>query len=356
MNTGNKSKNQQFTLRWRLPLVYRVGLIAFCMITVVRGYSRADDIWALNTRLVPGMNLGNGLEAPTEGAWGLKLDGLYFEVIAKAGFKSVRVPVRWSAHALESAPYTIDGRFFERVDWVLEQAQKHQLAVVLNVHHYDELYRDPAGHRARFLAIWQQIATRYANRPDTVYFELLNEPNDTGENQLGIQAWDELLLAGLSVVRDSNPHRPIIVGGTPWNGYESLASLTLPDQDRRIIVTFHYYLPFHFTHQGAPWIGESRGWLGTKWEGTDAEVEEIASHFDVVKRWSERHDRPIYLGEFGAFQRADIGSRVRWTAEVARQAEQRKFSWSYWEFASGFGIYDRSQATWVEPLRKALLP
>src|SRR5262245_45593506 len=50
-------------------------------------------------RLGRGMNLGNALEAPQEGEWGVRLRAEYFSAIKKAGFTTIRLPVRWSAHA-----------------------------------------------------------------------------------------------------------------------------------------------------------------------------------------------------------------------------------------------------------------
>ena len=39
---------------------------------------------------------------------------------------------------------------------------------------------------------------------------------------------------------------------------------------------------------------------------------------------------------------------------LAREAEARGFSWAYWEFGAGFGVYDREKKEWREPLLKAL--
>lgn len=46
--------------------------------------------------------------------------------------------------------------------------------------------------------------------------------------------------------------------------------------------------------------------------------------FAKVAAWSEKNNRPLYLGEFGAYQAADMPSRVRWTDYVARAAEKER--------------------------------
>src|ERR1043165_4324095 len=97
------------------------------------------DAFTMNRRLARTVNIGNALEAPTEGEWGVTIKDEYFQIIHDAGFTAVRLPVRWSAHALKEAPYTIDAAFFDRVDHVVNQALSQHLAVIVNVHHYEEM-------------------------------------------------------------------------------------------------------------------------------------------------------------------------------------------------------------------------
>src|SRR5207237_6594536 len=132
------------------------------------------DIRAANAKLGRGINLGNALEAPQEGEWGVRLKAEYFAAIKKAGFATVRLPVKWSAHAKSDAPYTIDPEFAERVDWAVDQALANGLNIIVNVHHYDEMNTKPDEHLPRLIALWRQIAARYKDRSAGVYFELLN--------------------------------------------------------------------------------------------------------------------------------------------------------------------------------------
>src|SRR5437588_6851367 len=97
----------------------------------------AGDIHAINKKLGRGINLGNALDAPREGAWGVTLKAEYFKAIKEAGFDTVRLPVKWSAHAEGKPPYTIDPKFAERVDWAMDQALANKLNIIVNVHHYD---------------------------------------------------------------------------------------------------------------------------------------------------------------------------------------------------------------------------
>lgn len=303
------------------------------------------------TDLGRGVNFGNALEAPEEGAWGLTLSEELFAAADEAGFDTIRLPVRWSGHALEAAPYTIDPAFFARVDWAVDQGLGRGQTVVLNMHHYAEIMSDPAGQRERYLALWRQIAERYRERPPQLVFELLNEPSE-----MSAAEWNGLMRAALETVRASNPTRTVVIGGVEWNSLSTLDQLDLPADDPNIIATFHYYEPFEFTHQGAEWNDDAQAWLGTTWEATPDQLADLRGDLDAVAAWSKRNNRPVWLGEFGAYRYGDMESRVRWTSAVAREAEARGVDWAYWEFAAGFGIYDPQTGAWNAPLRTALIP
>lgn len=311
----------------------------------------APDAFAACKALGRGVNLGNALEAPKEGDWGVKLEASFFPQIKKAGFQHVRVPTKWSAHAAAEAPYTIEAAFFARIDWVLDEAEKAGLAVVLNVHHYDEMDKDPDHDLDRLIGLWKQIAARYRNRPASLYFELMNEPHDKLNDE---GKWNACIEPLLKAVREMNPTRPVIVGGAWWNGIWAVLKLKLPD-DPNLIVTVHCYNPHEFTHQGAPWAKDSEKWLGRKWSGTPEELKKMCDELDIAVAYGKEHKRPIYLGEFGAFEKADMASRAAWTKTLAREAEARGWSWAYWEFCAGFGVYDREKKEWRGELKEALM-
>jgi endoglucanase len=307
----------------------------------------APDTGASPPRLGRGVNLGNKLEAPAEGDWGAPVEAWMLTTIRQGGFATVRLPTRWSAHAATSPPYAIDPAFVDRVTWVVDQALSAGLMVVLNVHHYEEIFSDPQGQRDRLLALWRQIGTQFRDYPNSMVFEVLNEPHGS----LTPELWNALLVDALAVIRESNPDRYVILGTGEWGGIGAMNRLQLPDDDR-LIFTFHYYAPFLFTHQGAEWVSGSDAWLGTTW-GTSQDSAAVRNDFDTVAAWAAQHRIMVFMGEFGAYSRAAIGDRVAWTAFVAREAERRGFSWAYWEFDAGFGAYTNGQ--WNE-LHQALIP
>lgn len=313
----------------------------------------ADDATHQAARaLGRGVNLGNCFEAPKPGEWGVTYQPEFPRLIKAAGFDHIRIPSKWSAHAGNEPPYTIAPEYFALLDQAVDQSLAAGLKVVLNIHHFDELDRDPESSRPKLLALWKQLAEHYRDRSQDLYFELNNEPHD----KLTTAAWNAMLPAILKEVRATNPDRFVIIGPGMWNNVNELARLELPADDRRLIATFHYYEPFHFTHQGAEWAEGSDQWLGQTWTATPEQLKRLRDDFDKASRWAKDQSRPIYLGEFGAYQKAPLDSRVTWTNAIAREAEARGFAAAYWEFAAGFGVYDRQTKDWRAPLLKALIP
>ncbi len=321
--------------------------------------------FALAKAMGRGVNMGNMLESPkADGDWGVVPDKAndytgFVALAAQAGFTHVRLPVRWSNHAGTDAAAQIDETFAKRVDAMVDAALARNLIVVLNMHHYRQLdgdNQDPGEFAVasdvvdqRFLNMWRQIATRYAARPDSLIFEIYNEPH----GRLNSSKWNDLAAQALAVVRQTNPTRAVVLGPTQWNSADLLAQLAVPN-DANLIFTFHHYEPFNFTHQGAEWVSPILPTGVTCCSATQTQT--IARNFALAQDWSAAKKYPIYLGEFGAYLKADTPSRVAYTRQMREQAESRSMPWSYWELAAGFGLYDPATNTWRAELRGALLP
>lgn len=308
------------------------------------------DPFVQNQKLARTINLGNILEAPNEGDWGLTLEEHYFSTIADAGFTGIRLPVRWSTHTASEPPYTVDHDFLARVDWAIDKALENDLSIVVNMHHYTEMMEHPQEHLPRLLSIWGQLSNHFKERSDDLILELFNEPND----QFTPELWNDYLTQIIDTVRTADSLRTLMVGTASWGGIGGLDLLELPP-DPNLIVTVHYYRPFHFTHQGAEWSDGSEAWLGTNWGQTNEDYAALVYDFNRVKSWSVKYNRPIYVGEFGAYHRAEMAYRILWTQAVVNVCEDRDLSWGYWEFASGFGAFDRSTGEW-NALLGALIP
>lgn len=319
--------------------------------------SVTGETCATARKLGRGINFGNMLEAPREGDWGVRVEPVHID-LATAHFRTVRLPVRWTNHAAVTVDATVDEAFARRVDSVIDQLLARGLYVILDLHHYSQLFGDalhpnearvaPEILEERLVNIWRQLGERYRHRSSRLLFELLNEPH----GKLDAESWNRLLARLLPVVRQSNPNRVVLVGPTYWNGVRDLDKLRLPP-DRNLIVAFHNYDPFPFTHQGITYLPKPFPTGATCCDA--AQRKQVVDAFDTAKRWSEATGYPLHLGEFGAYQAADMASRESYTRLVRDEAEKRGFGWTYWELASSFGVYDAKAGRWVEPIRRALL-
>lgn len=312
---------------------------------------------ALAHALGRGINMGNMLEAPREGDWGVRLDDAYIDKVAGT-FTTVRLPVRWSNHAAPTADAALDEVFAARVDRAVDALLAKGMYVILDMHHYSQLSGDklhpnefavdPAVMETRLVNMWRQIAVRYQDRSPKLLFELLNEPHE----RLDGDAWNALAARALAAVRESNPTRAVLIGPGYWNNPRELPRLRLPP-DRNLIVAIHTYEPFSFTHQGIKWLPKP---FPTGTTCCDAAQRKAAvDPLDAARRWSQENGYPLHLGEFGAFSAADMKSRETYTRLIRDEAERRGIGWTYWEFASSFGVYSPGTGTWVEPIRRALL-
>ena len=273
-----------------------------------------------------------------------------FARIKQGGFSTLRVNLQAFAHM--DGARRLDPRWLETLDWVVREAGRAGLTIILDEHDSGPCAENVPSCRERLLAFWRQVAERYRMSPATVLFEPLNEPN----GELTPERWNALLIDVLAIIRRTNPTRWLVVGPGRFDDPKALPPLRLPERDRRILVTVHYYEPFSFTHQGTTWTTPSREKLvGITW-GTPADRVAVAQDFDSLSAWSRDHARPILLGEFGAYDKGDMTSRVAWTSAVARAAEQHGMAWCYWQFDGDFIVFDEKRGTWVKAIHDALVP
>jgi len=285
------------------------------------------------------VNMGNALDAPSEGKWGHTIESRSFKVIADAGFDTVRIPVRWSAHTGGGPDYKIKERFFRRVTEVIDQALANNLQVILNIHHFEELNEDPEKYSAKFLALWSQIAPRYKDLPESVYFEVVNEPN--GEFKGDVMR--RIVTEAFKKIRETNPTRIIIMGGDEWSNIKTLPSIP-SIQDPNQVYTFHYYDPYKFTHQKASWT-DLKNSRSVSW-GSGRDKSELRAAADYAARVQKETGVPIFIGEIGAFEKAPYEDIVEYTRETRKAFENKGLSWCVWNFAGTFPFYDTESRRW----------
>jgi endoglucanase len=332
-------------------------------------------------RFSRGVNFGNYLEAPRGQNWGMRYDTRDLDNVKKEGFDHIRFPIAWHHYAGPEPQFKLEPEIFAKVDLLVTNALTRGLNMIINIHHFDDFTTDPAANTKKFYALWQQIAEHYAAEPDALAFELLNEPKDKATTE----SINPIFAEATRIIRKTNPNRTIFLGPSKWNSLDEVPKLKLPD-DNNLIVTVHSYEPFNFTHQGTSWAGDSVATTGIRYPGPPAKPlqpdpkalganaslakwfdkynheptsnnpsgpKAFVSRMEKVAAWAKEHNRPIHLGEFGAYEKADRESRVRFYADMRETAERLGWGWAIWDWKAGFKYWDGDKP--VAGMHEALL-
>jgi endoglucanase len=172
--TANQPVRIQGFARAALPAGY---------VDMARIDSRDTPAHRAAKKFLRGVNLGNYLEAPPGQNWGARYSAEDFEYIKDEGFDHVRIPIGWHHFTGPAPEYQLRDSIFEKVDFMVREASQRGLNIMINVHHFDAFTSNPAKERARFLAIWRQIAEHYAAASEGVVYEVLNEPKDAADTE-----------------------------------------------------------------------------------------------------------------------------------------------------------------------------
>ena len=314
------------------------------------GVSAQVDPFAQTARMSRGVNI-IGYDPMWDDFTKARVHEKHFRLIREAGFRTIRLNLMAFDHMDDQN--RIAPEWLKTLDWVVKNALANDLIVILDEHDYGFCATHADACETKLLAFWEQVAGIYKDAPDSVLFEILNEPY----GQLSEARWNDLLKKALAVIRKTNPTRNVVIGAGAWNSPLPyyLKKLELPADDRHIIATVHYYNPMSFTHQGASWSPMTAKLSGITW-GTDAEKQTVVRSFAAIQRWAFTQDRPILLGEFGAYEKGAMDSRAAYTSWVARTAESFGWAWTYFEFDINFNVWDMEKDAWVEPIRDALIP
>jgi endoglucanase len=329
---------------------------------------RATPAHIAARRFLRGANLGNGLETPPGQDWGGHYTPDDLRIMRIEGFDHVRIPIGWQHYTGPDPEYRIRPEIFDRADRLVNAGLHEGLGVMINIHHFDDFTSNPKQQTARFMAIWRQVASHYEKAPEGLVFELLNEAKDAATTEV----MNPIYAEAIRQIRQVAPGRTIVVGPGRWNSISELPRLVLPDDDQNLIVTVHNYDPFYFTHQGADWAGPDTKVTGILFPGPPAtplvpdtglklsssvlnwikayNTEPAATNpsgplafqglIDQAREWSEYYGRPVHIGEFGCFTKADAASRAHYYRSFRESAAKAQIGWAIWDWKAGFHYWN----------------
>jgi endoglucanase len=327
-----------------------------------------------------GANLGDYLEANRYHRY-VSVSADEFADMKREGFDHVRVPIGWHQYAGPAPDFKLDPEVFSLADFVVTNALQNKLAVMINIHHFNALDQNPVDATPEFLAIWRQVAAHYQDFPAQLAFELDNEPHENASSAL----MNPIDAQAIAEIRKSNPRRTLFVEPAGWGSINDLKDLVLPPDDN-VIVSVHCYDPFYFTHQGATWTGGQTPVTGIIFPGpppqplvpdpglklknyqidwinqyntlpaakNPSSALAFSAKLRYTKAWSDYYGRPIHLGEFGAFTKADEQSRANFYSAFRRTAEENHLGWCIWDWSAGFRYWDKANNRPMPGMREAL--
>lgn len=278
--------------------------------------------------------------------------------IASLGMDHIRLG--FDQIVVEEKPYVYREEIFSHVDDFIGWCEKYGVNVVLNLHkaigNYCDIPEkiqllDDEELQNRFIALWIAFEERYSGK-NAVVFELLNELRDVDPEK-----WNILAAKTVSVIRQRNPERKIILGSTCWNSAHTLKDLRLYD-DENIIYTFHMYAPNEFTHQRGvlqapqlyynremPYPGDIERYrdfakvvYGN--ENAYAGYDRMDSRFlrDNLKPAADfvqaHPDKILWCGEFGTIRHAKIEWRENWMRDVIAFLKENGIPYCVWNYLS----------------------
>ena len=265
--------------------------------------------------------------------------------IRKAGFAHVRI--NFFGFKFMDRGNVLDEAVLRRLDAVIEEILARNLVPIVDEHDTHVCQRDVSECGEKLRAFWRQIAERYAGRIAGSSSKGLNEREDSTS-----ASWNSLLNECIGIIRRTNPERRVIAAVLNTDEIPVTIWLSPPATGTHRRLSLLRADTLH--DQGAPW-SETFARIGPLDWGSPDDEAKAAADFEKVSRWSEREKRPVYLGEFGVYERAPSESCQRYLF-VARSADRRGWAWAYWQFDHDFAAFDSARQAWKPDILRALIP
>ncbi len=312
---------------------------------------------------------GDGLvnEHPEEGQevdetlWGNSMTTPELFAHLKAdGINAVRIPVTWRDHLGEAPDYQINPEWLARVHQVVDYAIAQDMYVILNIHHdgggdpqfgawIRNASSDYAGTAEKYTALWTQIAESFAEYPQNLIFESMNEVGfDHMAQPRAYEILNNLNQLFVKTVRKSNPERNLLIAGY-WTDVEQTCSslFQMPEDSEkdRLFVSVHYYTPWQFCVST-----QQKTW------GSPGEVRVMQANIRKLKETFIDNQIPVIIGEYGTMKSNDTASRVYFCEMLTKECSAIGIPCYFWDNGEE---YDRNNFQWrtaglIEALQHAV--
>lgn len=338
-----------------------------------------------------GWNLGNQMEAlrgttPVETGWGNPvIREELLKLVSEQGFKTVRIPVSYLTHIGEGPDYTVEAAWLDRIQEVVDYVIDNGMFAIINMHgdgYYTIdgawlLCAEPADKqveiKAKYEAVWRQIADRFKNYDEHLIFESMNEEFDNTYNNPNeeyynnINDYNQIFTDTVRKTGSNNTKRWLLMPG--WNtnimytigdfGFKVPEDTLCEADGKRIMISVHFYDPYNFT------LNEDENTFKTQWGKYGVEnVEKTGNEAYVNAIFTKLSNKfvaegyPVVIGELGVQNKTEADPannefRRYWLEVVVSAAKRQGCVPVYWDngwnLNKGFGIFDRTAITVTQP-------
>lgn len=342
----------------------------------------------------PGWNLGNQLESvtdnvPEETNWGNPvITEKLIQSVKAAGFKSIRIPVSYFAKIDDDKDYTIDSKWLDRVQEVVDYCIKNDLYAVINIHGdgYNTIDgswllcngKNQTEIKKKYKKVWKQIAERFKNYDEHLLFESMNEEFDGSysepnkEYYQNINDYNQIFVDTVRKTGDNNTKRWLIIPG--WNtnidytagdyGFklptDQYRDKSIDKEEQRIMISVHYYSPWDF-------CGGENGVI-TQWgneaddpskTSTTCDETYMKNQLNLMKTTFADKGYPVFIGEYGSIGKTSYDSeneyyRAYFARKLCQLSRKNGCIPMYWDNGyngvHGFGLFDRTTCEVTQPV------
>lgn len=342
----------------------------------------------------PGWNLGNQLESvtdnvPEETNWGNPvITEKLIQSVKAAGFKSIRISVSYFAKIDDDKDYTIDSKWLDRVQEVVDYCIKNDLYAVINIHGdgYNTIDgswllcngKNQTEIKKKYKKVWKQIAERFKNYDEHLLFESMNEEFDGSysepnkEYYQNINDYNQIFVDTVRKTGDNNTKRWLIIPG--WNtnidyttgdyGFklptDQYRDKSIDKEEQRIMISVHYYSPWDFCGGEncviTQWGNEADDPSKTS---TTCDETYMKNQLNLMKTTFADKGYPVFIGEYGSIDKTSYDSENEYyRAYFARKLCQLSLKNGcipmYWDNGyngvHGFGLFDRTTCEITQPV------
>lgn len=342
----------------------------------------------------PGWNLGNQLESvtdnvPEETNWGNPvITEKLIQSVKAAGFKSIRIPVSYFAKIDDDKDYTIDSKWLDRVQEVVDYCIKNDLYAVINIHGdgYNTIDgswllcngKNQTEIKKKYKKVWKQIAERFKNYDEHLLFESMNEEFDGSysepnkEYYQNINDYNQIFVDTVRKTGDNNTKRWLIIPG--WNtnidyttgdyGFklptDQYRDKSIDKEEQRIMISVHYYSPWDFCGGEncviTQWGNEADDPSKTS---TTCDETYMKNQLNLMKTTFADKGYPVFIGEYGSINKTSYDSeneyyRAYFARKLCQLSRKNGCIPMYWDNGyngvHGFGLFDRTTCEVTQPV------